>query len=140
MAAQLAALLPGQQLKALIVVVAGTTHTFQDSLLHSIPHAPPEVSRQLAEMRRQPVWDREWGSNGTTARNTYKWWADSLDAVTAISLEKVVCPILLIHGDQDPMTPPQTEAELRQRLSGKEFRYVRVTGCGHDIAANPEGQ
>lgn len=139
-AAQVAALLPPDQLKGLVVVVAGTTETFGYSLSHSIPNPPPDLGQQFAEMRQETLWSREWASDGKTARNTYKWWAESLDVVTAISLDKLSCPIYILHGDQDRLTPPACEAPLRERLKGKNLRYVRVPGCGHDIAGNAEGR
>lgn len=139
-AAQVAALQSPRRLRGLVVVVAATTRVFREELLRSIPEAPPEFLQQLDEVHRNPTWTLELGSDGKTARNTYKWWAEALEVEVCRNLDKLQCPLYIVHGELDPFTPPEVEALLRHRLAGKEFTYVRVPGCDHNIASFPQGK
>jgi pimeloyl-ACP methyl ester carboxylesterase len=63
-----------------------------------------------------------------------------LDVEVCRNLDKLQCPLYILHGDKDPFTPPEVEALLRKRLAGKDLTYLRVADCTHDIAAFPQGK
>lgn len=49
------------------------------------------------------------------------------------SAEKVRCPVLMISGKSDVMTPPRSAQAIAEKL--KDVRSVTLEGCGHDLMA-----
>jgi pimeloyl-ACP methyl ester carboxylesterase len=106
---------------------------FQQQLLSSLP-APdravltqPEVAdafdRAMEEMLRQ-------GPHGL---------AHDINLVAGpwVDLEKITCPVWIIHGDQDGIAPLAMAHHLRGRFPRATFEVV--LGAGHLIAADVTG-
>jgi proline iminopeptidase len=49
------------------------------------------------------------------------------------SLADVRCPVLLMAGDQDPITPIEANDEIARCLPAHLLRYERFAGCGHGV-------
>ena len=47
------------------------------------------------------------------------------------SAAKVCCPVLLLAGSRDLMTPQRSAAALAEKLA--HHRLVTLAGCGHDL-------
>ena len=60
--------------------------------------------------------------------NACNQYAGGLEAAA-----KVMCPVLLISGSRDVMTPPKAARSIAEKLSGA--RTVLVEGSGHDLMA-----
>jgi len=54
---------------------------------------------------------------------------EALADATAADLAKITCPVLLVTGDQDPVSPPQTVRGIAERISGA--RVEVLDRCGH---------
>lgn len=69
--------------------------------------------------------------------NTYRWWASFLQLPkTSKVLEKLSCPVLLIHGAQDHNIPILSADIAAQSLllQNKQFTYVRLGKENHYIS------
>jgi 3-oxoadipate enol-lactonase len=44
-------------------------------------------------------------------------------------VNRIRCPTLVIHGDQDPLVPVENGRQLAQRIPGAKFELLE--GCGH---------
>ena len=54
-------------------------------------------------------------------------------------LERVRCPVLILSGDRDPMSPPEFSAVLAACLPPHLVRLERFENCGHGVFNdNPE--
>jgi proline iminopeptidase len=51
--------------------------------------------------------------------------------LTLPPLARVRCPVLLLAGEDDPVTPVQTSAEVAAALPAPLVTFVRLDGCGH---------
>ena len=49
------------------------------------------------------------------------------------SADKVACPVLMIAGSRDLMTPPRAAKALAEKL--RNLKTVVIEGCGHDLMA-----
>jgi pimeloyl-ACP methyl ester carboxylesterase len=74
-------------------------------------------SMRLLERTAEPLY------NDFNACNQYTGGAESA--------AKVTCPVLVITGSRDLMTPPRAAKALIEKLSGA--RSVTVDGAGHDM-------
>jgi proline iminopeptidase len=46
-------------------------------------------------------------------------------------LSQVQCPVLLLAGEQDPVTPIEDAEEIAAALPADLLRFVRFPGVGH---------
>lgn len=52
------------------------------------------------------------------------------------ALRKVQCPVLLMAGDRDPITPISFSEEIARCLPEHLVRFERFPGCGHGVQAD----
>jgi proline iminopeptidase len=52
------------------------------------------------------------------------------------ALGAVPCPVLVMAGEQDPITPPEFSESLKAALPGTTSRLVRIDRAGHGIVAD----
>jgi pimeloyl-ACP methyl ester carboxylesterase len=76
-------------------------------------------SMRLLERTAEPLY------NDFNACNQYTGGADSAT--------KVTCPVLLIAGSRDQMTPPKAAKSVADKLANR--KSVLVDGSGHDLMA-----
>ena len=48
-------------------------------------------------------------------------------------LERVRCPVLILSGDRDPMSPPEFSEIIAARLPAHLVRHERFENCGHGV-------
>ncbi|MDJ0821152.1 MAG: alpha/beta hydrolase [Paracoccaceae bacterium] len=48
-------------------------------------------------------------------------------------LRRIPCPVLLMAGEDDPITPPDFSAAIAARLSHKQLSYHLFQDCGHGV-------
>lgn len=103
-----------------------------------------EVREQFARMTADPSPYKEWFSDGKSSRNTWKWWASAARLRPQVALERLDIPVLILQGDDDPITPLRSIQQLdaRMRELGKtRFAWRRYPRTQHDLtaplAANP---
>ena len=76
-------------------------------------------SMRLLERTAEPLY------NDFNACNEYVAGADSA--------AKLTCPVLMIAGSRDLMTPPRAAKPLAEKLANP--KSVTIEGCGHDLMA-----
>ena len=48
-------------------------------------------------------------------------------------LTKAACPVLLLGGELDPVTPIESSDEIAAYLPCSVMQYERFDGCGHGV-------
>jgi proline iminopeptidase len=48
-------------------------------------------------------------------------------------LKRVQCPTLVLGGEDDPMTPIESQTDIAAALPQHLVRYERFAGCGHGV-------
>lgn len=128
-------------LKGVVLLSGGGGGTFGQEVLNSVQNFMVEsgateseirarlqsMRQQMEEIRREPVWSKEWLSDGELSRNTYLWWAAAWDLQLKIPLMRVTHPVLAWQGESDRSVRPESGYALAEamRVSGKnnfEFR------------------
>lgn len=51
-------------------------------------------------------------------------------------LHRITCPVLLMVGDQDPITPPAFSDAIAARIPETQLTYQRFADCGHGVVAD----
>jgi 3-oxoadipate enol-lactonase len=59
----------------------------------------------------------------------YARTCDALADAQAADTSKIVCPTLLVTGDEDVVSPPQTVRQMATKIAGARVEVLR--GCGH---------
>jgi pimeloyl-ACP methyl ester carboxylesterase len=54
---------------------------------------------------------------------------EALAEMQAADASKIACPTLLVTGDEDVVSPPQTVRMMAQKIAGSRVEVLR--GCGH---------
>jgi pimeloyl-ACP methyl ester carboxylesterase len=49
------------------------------------------------------------------------------------ALPQVLCPTLVLGGEEDPMTPIECQADIAAALPAHLVRFERFPGCGHTV-------
>ncbi|MBK7844517.1 MAG: alpha/beta hydrolase [Bdellovibrionales bacterium] len=115
----------------------------QGSSEEDIQTALAQMEKQFSEMKSHPVSDREWLSDGKTARNTFKWWASILDVKLESVLVSLTIPIYVAHGTADTSCPVESSDILAQAFlkdQKSNLTYQRYDGLEHnwtDKQGNP---
>ncbi|MEM6900810.1 MAG: alpha/beta hydrolase, partial [Pseudomonadota bacterium] len=52
------------------------------------------------------------------------------------ALQRITCPVLLMVGDEDPITPPMFSDVIAKNLSNGVLTYHRFPDCGHGVIAD----
>ncbi|MEM9397807.1 MAG: alpha/beta hydrolase [Pseudomonadota bacterium] len=52
------------------------------------------------------------------------------------ALQRIHCPVLLMVGEEDPITPPVFSDVIAEHLSNNKLVYRRFSGCGHGVIAD----
>jgi len=74
----------------------------------------PEVGAKVAQWFTRP------GGEG----HTFNLFPD---------LSRLQCPILVLGGEDDPMTPIECQADIAAALPPDLVRFERFPGCGHAV-------
>ncbi|MBK8201662.1 MAG: prolyl oligopeptidase family serine peptidase [Bdellovibrionales bacterium] len=101
----------------------------------NIQHALDQMRQQFTEMRENPTFEKEWLSDGKTARNTYKWWSAILDVKLESSLFSLEMPIYMAHGTADTSCPIESTDHLAQSFANRgksNLLYKRYDGLEHN--------
>lgn len=53
-------------------------------------------------------------------------------------LRRIACPTLVVGGEDDPMTPIESQADIAAALRPGIGRFERFAGCGHGVVADAE--
>lgn len=59
----------------------------------------------------------------------YARTCDALANAQAADVAKIVCPVLLVTGDEDIVAPPQAVRQMASKIAGARVEILR--GCGH---------
>lgn len=51
-------------------------------------------------------------------------------------LHKITCPVLLMAGEEDPITPPEFSDTIAQGLGTDQLTYHRFSNCGHGVVGD----
>jgi len=54
---------------------------------------------------------------------------EALADAQAVDPAKILCPALLVTGDEDPVAPPQSVRQMGEKIQGSRVEVLR--GCGH---------
>lgn len=95
-----------------------------DSMLHLLP--PAERSATRAQFVPE---------SGRAAAEIGLWPLDRRHA-SRVDPAKVTCPLLVIAGTEDRITPPRTVRQVARRY-GEHARYREFEGHGHWLMAEP---
>jgi proline iminopeptidase len=108
--------------------------------------APTDAGRALYRDRCVPLYQRnttastDWLSrilwrnetalhfNGPNAEHGKMDFRDALHRIT--------CPVLLMVGEEDPITPPVFSDVIAAKLSNSQLTYQRYAECGHGVIAD----
>ncbi|MFC7694842.1 alpha/beta fold hydrolase [Paeniroseomonas aquatica] len=55
-------------------------------------------------------------------------------------LPRICCPILILGGEDDPMTPIESQADIAAALPSDLVRFERFARCGHGVIADAEAE
>lgn len=55
-------------------------------------------------------------------------------------LHRITCPTLVVGGEDDPMTPIESQADIAAALRPGIARFERFAGCGHGVVADAEAK
>lgn len=56
------------------------------------------------------------------------------------ALHRIACPVLLMVGEEDPITPPVFSDVIAENLQDGQLTYNRFSGCGHGVIADKPGE
>ncbi|MEM7403856.1 MAG: alpha/beta hydrolase [Pseudomonadota bacterium] len=51
-------------------------------------------------------------------------------------MTRIQCPVLVMVGDEDPITPPDFSEEVVSLLPARQVTYRRFANCGHGVVAD----
>lgn len=51
-------------------------------------------------------------------------------------LEKIECPVLVLAGEEDPITPPAFSDAIVQKLRSDQVKYIKFEECGHGVVGD----
>lgn len=51
-------------------------------------------------------------------------------------LGRIECPVLVMVGEQDPITPPAFSDAIVEQLRPKQVRYIKFGECGHGVVGD----
>lgn len=51
-------------------------------------------------------------------------------------LEKIECPVLVMVGEEDPITPPEFSDTIVRLLSPEQVTYAKFKNCGHGVVGD----
>jgi acetyl esterase/lipase len=121
------------------------------------PTDPDETNRQAARVQAVVAFcppedlTAEFNSYGVSAVAAYigsarspdpksQEWQVYRDASPLYSVSPDDSPILLIHGDKDPLVPIEHSEKMEAALKAANVatKLVRVPGAGHAMSPNPE--
>ena len=52
------------------------------------------------------------------------------------ALKNITCPVLVMAGEEDPITPPEFSDAIVERLDPTLVTYARFKGCGHGVVGD----
>ncbi|MEM1075561.1 MAG: alpha/beta hydrolase [Pseudomonadota bacterium] len=52
------------------------------------------------------------------------------------ALQRILCPVLLLVGEEDPITPPVHSDVIAENLQDSQLTYHRFQDCGHGVVAD----
>ena len=52
------------------------------------------------------------------------------------ALKKIPCPVLVMSGTEDPITPPEFSDEIVSNLAPDQTTYVKLENCGHGVVGD----
>lgn len=73
--------------------------------------------KKYDEIKKNPTFEKEWLSDGMTARNTFKWWNSILWTKSLPLLENLDIPIYIAHGTEDSSCPYESSKIIAERFS-----------------------
>ena len=90
------------------------------------------------------VQDRSWITRAITRNNTGEHFNGPSNEHGRFdfrqALGRVFCPVLVMAGDRDPITPIAFSESIVASLPPEQVRFLRFVDCGHGIVADdPEG-
>ena len=123
---------------------AGKARSEGTTGMHDITAALLQAALSADTRQRQPlavafVRESLMRQDGVAYARTIDALADAQPA----RVENIVCPVLLVTGDEDAVAPPQAVRALAERLhSARSTRVVVLPRCGHwtPIERVAEGQ
>lgn len=88
----------------------------------------PDVGRRAIS---RPEVALHWFTNPGGESDTFNLFPD---------LVRIRCPTLVIGGEDDPMHPIESQADLAAALSPNLMQFERFTGCGHGVVPDAPEQ
>lgn len=135
------------KLKGIVLLSGGGGNTFGEEVVASVEgqmrrgglkgHALEEelgkMRKEIAEVLKEPVPNKEWASDGELGRNTYLWWSNAWNLKLSTPLKLVAAPVLSYHGQQDAGVSLESAQLLESSLAdaGKKNFELRVYDGGH---------
>lgn len=52
------------------------------------------------------------------------------------ALHRITCPVLLMVGEEDPITPSVFSDAIAENLPDSQLTYRRYQDCGHGVVAD----
>jgi len=91
----------------------------------AIKNQMDDIQAHYLEIHANPIWSKEWLSDGKAARNTYKYW-DSILWIKALPLlENLNIPIYVAHGTEDTSSAFESSQLIADRF--KELGKTNLT-------------
>ena len=88
--------------------------------LYSRSPRDPDAIRRAVRHPEVTQWFTRTGGEG----NTFDFFPD---------LPRIRCPVLVLGGEEDPMTPIECQEDLAAALPAHLVRFERFPGCGHTV-------
>ncbi len=77
-------------------------------------------------------------------QDVLQWWTrpggESRSFDMLADLSRVVCPTLVLGGEDDPMHPIESQADIAAALPRHLVRFERFSDCGHAVIADQPGR
>lgn len=103
----------------------------------------PYLERCLPLYRARRQGPPEWAGRAILRNETGQWFNGPANEHGRMdfraALRRIRCPVLVMAGELDPITPIAFSEEIVRHLPAGLIRFERFAGCGHGIADDDPG-
>ncbi len=107
---------------------------------------PTDEGRELYKKRCVPFYSSEnrgapdWMTRVLWRNDTALWFNGPNNEHGRFDycndLEKIECPVLVMVGEDDPITPPEFSEAIVVRLQPEQVTYAKFKSCGHGVVGD----
>ncbi|MFK7837725.1 MAG: alpha/beta fold hydrolase [Sulfitobacter sp.] len=87
-----------------------------------------------------PDTSKEWVSRSIMKNDTALWFNGPKNEHGRMDfrqdLSRITCPVLVMVGEEDPITPPEFSDEIAALLPQNSTTYLKFAECGHGIVGD----